>query len=150
MDRPEYEKVAFTKETEIEEAPPLKDRLREPSKAEFDKEMATEDVKINERRAKQNDLRKKRREIIDGGRVSGGDMTYREALSSKISELKEVNNMKRKLQSQMKEIGFGIYALENEKRTMQKDMHKEHHSVEEVKDAIKELEYKQKVTTMTN
>ena len=150
MDRPEYEKVAFTKETEIEEAPPLKDRLREPSKAEFDKEMATEDAKINERRAKQNDLRKKRREIIDGGRVSGGDMTYREALSSKISELKEVNNMKRKLQSQMKEIGFGIDALENEKRTMQKDMHKEHHSVEEVKDAIKELEYKQKVTTMTN
>ena len=50
----------------------------------------------------------------------------------------------------MKEIGFGIDALENEKRTMQKDMHKEHHSVEEVKDAIKELEYKQKVTTMTN
>ena len=67
------------------------ERLKEPSKNDFDKEMAAEDRKIQEKRDKLQDLRKKRRDIIDGGKVSGSNMTYRESLSQKISELKQVN-----------------------------------------------------------
>ena len=50
----------------------------------------------------------------------------------------------------MKDIGSQIDTLENEKRNLLKDMHKDYHSVDEVKRGIEELEYKQKVTTMTN
>ena len=98
MARVEYEKVEFTKDTVIPDMPTKEQRLKEPSKPEFDREMAAEDVKINEKRSKQNDLRRKRREIIDGGKVSGSNMTYRESLSAKISELKGVNDIKRKMQ----------------------------------------------------
>ena len=98
MERPEYEHVEFTKDTVIPDMPSKEERLKEPSKADFDKEMGAEDAKIQERRAKQNELRKKRREIIDGGKVTGSNMTYRESLSAKIGELKGVNDTKRKMQ----------------------------------------------------
>lgn len=142
MERQEYEKVDFTQDTVIPPMPSKEERLREPSKADFDKEMGAEDVKINERRGKQNDLRRKRREIIDGGKVSGSNMTYRESLSAKISELKVVNDTKRKMQGQLKDIGYNIDTLENEKRALLKAMHKDYHGVEEVREGIKELEYK--------
>ena len=45
------------------------ERLKEPSKNDFDKEMAAEDRKIQEKRDKLQDLRKKRRDIIDGGKM---------------------------------------------------------------------------------
>ena len=61
--------------------------------------MAVEDAKINERRAKMVALKKKRREIIEGGKVAGGNMTYKESLSAKIGELKGVNETKRTLQA---------------------------------------------------
>ena len=43
MERQEYEQVKFTKDTVIPELPAPKERLKEPSKADFDKEMALED-----------------------------------------------------------------------------------------------------------
>ena len=142
MPRVEYDKVEFTKDTVIPDMPTKEERLKEPSKPEFERVMGIEDVKINEKRAKQNELRKKRREIIDGGKVSGSNLTYRESLSAKISELKGVNDTKRKMQGQLKDIGYSIDTLENEKRALLKVMHKDYHSVDEVRDGIKELEYK--------
>ena len=59
-------------------------------------------------------------------------MTYRESLSQKISELKQVNVVKRKINDQLNGFKEQINQLETEKRTLQKDMHKNHHSVEEV------------------
>ena len=39
LERIQYEKVVFTADTEIPELPAAKDRLKEPSKAEFEREM---------------------------------------------------------------------------------------------------------------
>ena len=39
LERPQYEKIVFTAETEIPELPLKKDLLKEPSKADFDREM---------------------------------------------------------------------------------------------------------------
>jgi len=54
--------------------------------------MAKLDQKIKQLRTQKEDLHQKRREIIDGGKMQGSSMTYREVLSSKINSLKEVNN----------------------------------------------------------
>ena len=59
-------------------------------------------------------------------------MTYRESLSQRISELKQVNVTKRKINDQLNGFKEQINQLETEKRMLQKDMHKNHHSVEEV------------------
>ena len=53
------------------------------------------------------------------------------------------------MQAQIKDIGYQIDALETEKRGLLKVMHKDHHSVDDVREAMKELEYKQKVTSLT-
>ena len=59
-------------------------------------------------------------------------MTYRESLSQKISELKQVNVVKRKINDQLNGFKEQINQLETEKRMLQKEMHKDHHSVDEV------------------
>ena len=59
-------------------------------------------------------------------------MTYRESLSQKISELKQVNVVKRKINDQLNSFKEQINQLETEKRMLQKDMHKNYHSVDEV------------------
>ena len=40
MERPQYEKVAFTADMEIPALPAKSDLLKEPSKADFDRDMA--------------------------------------------------------------------------------------------------------------
>jgi len=66
--------------------------LKQPSHEAFEEEMAKLDQKIKQLRTQKEDLHQKRREIIDGGKMQGSSMTYREVLSSKINSLKEVNN----------------------------------------------------------
>ena len=73
------------------------DILKQPSHEQFEEEMAKLDQKIKELRTKKEDLHQKRREIIDGGKMQGSSMTYREVLSQKINSMKEVNNKKRSL-----------------------------------------------------
>ena len=72
-------------------------------------------------------------------------MTQREALSKKVGELKQVNQVKRKINDELKSISDQINTLETEKRMLQKDMHKQHHSVEAVQEGIRDLEYRLKV-----
>ena len=64
--------------------------------------MAKLDLKIKELRTTKDELHSKRREIIDGGKVQGSSMTYREVLSGKINELKTINAKKRACQDNVK------------------------------------------------
>ena len=77
--------------------------------------------------------------------MSGSNLTQREALSKKIGELKQVNQVKRKINDELKEISDQINTLETEKRMLQKDMHKQYHSVKDVEEGIRDLEYRLKV-----
>jgi len=61
--------------------------------------MAKLDKKIEDLRNQKKQLHNKRREIIDGGKMSGSSLTYREALSTKINELKAINDKKRACQN---------------------------------------------------
>ena len=147
MDRPKWETIAFTSETEIPALPSKEERLKQPSKEVFEADMGALDKQIDAVREQQKTLRAKRREVIDGGKIKGSNVTYREALTSKIKELKGVNDVKRKLQNQMKEASEALDGLDQEKRALLKVMHKEYHGVDEVRDAIKHLEYEQKTTS---
>ena len=50
MERPEYEDAEVTQDTVIPDMPAKENRLKEPSKTEFEKEMAAEDAKISAKR----------------------------------------------------------------------------------------------------
>jgi len=60
------------------------------------------DAKILALRTESKALHAKRKEVIDGGKMQGSSMTFRETLNSYVNELRVVNAKKRTLQTQMK------------------------------------------------
>lgn len=78
QERPKYERVTVTAETEVPVLPTKDELLKFPSKDVFDEDMAKLDKKIKELRQQKDELCEKRREVIDGGKVQGSTMTYRE------------------------------------------------------------------------
>ena len=142
-----YERVKVTLDMEVAEMPTKEQLIKNPVKEAFDKKLADLDTKINHLRANQKNLHTKRKEVIDGGKVNGGNMTYRETLTTKINALREVNAKKRSLQTQMKEHSEQLDLLEAEKRTLLKTMHPDYRSAEHVTAAIQSMEYKQKTSS---
>lgn len=146
-ERPKYERTKVTMETEIEPLPAKDEILKNPKKETFDAAMAKIDADVTELRNKQKGLHQKRREVIDGGKMSGSSMTYREALTGKINGLRSINAKKRAHQNQMSEYSEALDQLEAEKRQLQKSMHGDYKTAEDVSNAIKSLEYKQKTSS---
>lgn len=71
--------------------------IKQPQKEAFEESMLLKDQKIKEFRNDKTALIAKRREIMDGGKMQGSSMTYREVLIKKIADLKTVNEKKRKI-----------------------------------------------------
>lgn len=127
---------------------PAKDAiLKLPAKEAFEEEMAKLDLKIKELRNTKEDLHTKRREVIDGGKVQGSSMTYREVLSGKINELKAINAKKRSCQDAVKAVSEELDVLETEKRNLMKSLSNDCNTEEQVRSAIKQLEYKMNTTS---
>ena len=56
MERPVYEKIVFTADTVIPDLPTGKDKLKEPSKAELDRELGKLDSEISNLRSKKDQM----------------------------------------------------------------------------------------------
>ena len=148
MPRPQYEKIAFTADTVIPELPAKKDILKEPSKADFEREMAAQDAKIAEKRQKKDDLIQKKRRVREGGLTQGGDKTKKGELTEKINEAKGIRATKRQHQDAMRDIVAQMEGLEGEKNNLKKNMHPNCHSVEQVQQEIKDLDRRLTTTSM--
>ena len=94
MDRVEYGKMVFTAETEIPELPAKKDRLTEPQKVDFERDMKLQDEKIQACRGKKDDLIKKRNLVREGGRRQGENRTRRGELNDKIALARNIRSKK--------------------------------------------------------
>lgn len=136
------EKIEVTIDSELPALPTKDQMLKQPSKEAFDAKMAECDQKIQKLRNEQKGLHTKRREVIDGGKMSGSNQTYREALTGKINELRTVNKKKRDLQDAMKVCSEQLDAIEHEKTQLRKTMHADYLTAESVGEAINRLEYK--------
>lgn len=130
--------------------PTKEEILKFPSKEVFDEEMAKLDKKIKELRQQKDELCDKRREVIDGGKVQGSSMTYRETFNLKLNSLKEVNQRKRDCQGQLKQITEELETLEGEKRILLKALPHECNTEEAVQSAIKQMEYKHNTSSYKN
>mmetsp|Transcript_5339 Transcript_5339/g.6557 ORF Transcript_5339/g.6557 Transcript_5339/m.6557 type:complete len:134 (+) Transcript_5339:432-833(+) len=132
MERIEYEKMNFTAETVIPDLPATKDRLKEPSKGEFDREMAEQDRLIQAERQKKDQLIKQKNLVREGGRRAGEKNTRKGELTEKINVAKGIRNKKRAAQDQMREISDQINVFESDKKALLKKMHASCHTVEDV------------------
>jgi hypothetical protein len=95
MELPKYESIDVTLETEVPALPAKEDILKQPSKDVFDEQMAALDNQIKHLREQKEDLFNKKRETIEGGKIQGSNMTFKEGLTAKINESKEINKKKR-------------------------------------------------------
>jgi hypothetical protein len=101
------------------------------------------DKKIKELRNQKTALIAKRREIMDGDKMQGSSMTYREVLTKKIADLKEINIKKRKFQDEIKDINSDLDQLDAQKRELMKTLKGgDLNSEEQIKEAIRQLEFK--------
>lgn len=149
MAAPQYERITFTAETEIPEMPPPKDRLKEPSKADFDRELRAQDELIKEQRAKKDALIKKRREIREGGLSANGNTTIKGEFKERINTVRELRNQKQSKNVVMKQYVAEMDALDNEKRDLLKQMHPDYRTVESAEQAVKQMERRLTTTTMS-
>ena len=90
--RPKFENVEITLETEIPAILPKDLRKQNPDKALFDKSIQEIDQKIENGRNKIRSLGMKKKEVYDGGKMTGSQLTFKEFIKQKIEECKELRD----------------------------------------------------------
>ena len=112
MERPQYEQITFTEETEIPPLPPVKERLKEPQKPDHERDMAEQDEFIKDKRGKKDALIKEKRMIREGGLLGSGNQTRKGELNEKNKIVKGIRDRKREAQNQMRNIEDSIKTLD--------------------------------------
>ena len=79
--------MEITEDTEIPEIKPKKDRLKEPSREAFEEAQKKKDEIIEKERHKLSALIDKIKMVRGGGRVQGGDMSLKDFMGQKNSEI---------------------------------------------------------------
>jgi len=79
--------------------------------------------------------------------MKGSSMTYREVLSSKVTEMKVFNEQKKALNNNVKKVNEDLDVLENEKRNLFKSLSQDVDTEDKINDTIRTLEFKLKNTT---
>jgi hypothetical protein len=111
-ERPKYEFVQVTLETEIPALVPKDQRKKQPSREEFENKMRAFDANIEQVRGKILGLISKKREVLDGGKVQGQSVTYKDFFTTKITDLKALRDKKAALHRQMDDVKAEVENLE--------------------------------------
>lgn len=74
--------MTITAETEIKALPTKEQMIKQIPKEAYEAKMDAIDAKIAVLRTESKLLHSKRKEVIDGGKMQGSSMTYRETLNS--------------------------------------------------------------------
>ena len=84
-----FEKIEIKADTVLEALPSKEETLKEPSRDKFNDEMRAFDKKVEELKTTVEDSKYKRRQVYEGGKVEGENVTYREVISERIEEVKK-------------------------------------------------------------
>lgn len=117
-ERPKYERVEVTLETEVPIPIAKEDRKKNPDRTEFDDKMRKLDAQIEACRNKITNFINKKRETIEGGRMKGSTVTFRDFIGTKIEESKALRASKKQLEQQRDSVTFKIDALVAERDTL--------------------------------
>lgn len=105
----------MTLETEIPEPIPKDQRKKNPDEKEFKDKMSAFDQQIEQGRNRITGLIAKKREAIDGGKVQGSSLTYKDFFKTKVDELKALRDQKGKKHDEQRRITDKLDALEQER-----------------------------------
>jgi hypothetical protein len=88
--------MVVTAETKIPDLPLATEILSKPSKEVYDRKLRDFEKKADELKLILEENRYKKRQVFEGGKVDGENVTYREVITENIEEVKKFRSDRRK------------------------------------------------------
>lgn len=149
-ERPKHERVEVTMETVVPETIPKDQRKKNPEKADFDNKMRNFDAQIETIKSKIAGLIQKKKEVLDGGKMQGSSVTFKDFIKGKIEELKAIRDKKNVLEGKKNDLTDKINDLIHERDTLQKSLPpgKDNQNPERIQQLITESQRRYETTTL--
>ncbi len=142
-------RIELTAETEVPVVPAKEERLKPVDKPEFEKKMRSLDNQVDKLRDQIRKINMKKKDLHEGAKVSGSDMTYRDLLRKKIDEIKELKNNKREVVDEIRAANGRLDEIKRKKDHNFDKMHREYRYLDEIKKAIHEKKTTYETTTLS-
>jgi hypothetical protein len=101
---------------------PKEQRKKNPDKAVFDKTLTDIEGQIESKKEKIRFLGGKKKETLEGGKVSGSSLTFRDFIKEKRKEAGDLKAEKQQLQAQKEKVMEQINALTHERDQLRKTL----------------------------
>lgn len=149
-ERPKHERTEITAETEVPAPISKEQRLKNPDRPEFDAKMKTLDAQIEAARNKIQTLIQKKRDTIEGGKMKGTTMTFKDFFKTRIDELKAIRAQKNEIETQKNKISDKIEVLQAERANLQKTLpqKREEQDPINVQKVIEDMQKRYETTTL--
>jgi len=150
MERPKYERFEVTLETEVPAPIPKEQRKRQPDRTEFDNKMRGLDAQIETLKNKIQSIITKKKEVREGGKMKGSQVTFKDFLKGKSEELGILRDKKKALHVQSDNIKAKIEERQRERDNIQKNLPSERSSQnpEALQKLIDDLQRRYETTTL--
>ena len=147
-ERPVLEKMTVTIETVLPALP--KDILKEPSRDEFNKKMKDLDAEAEQLKITVEENKFKRRQVYEGGKVEGENVTYREVITENIEEVKKYRANKKEHLDKLNDLRDKQRDLESQKSKFLDNIPRNYHNKDDLQQAIKQKKKQYETTSMSN
>ena len=108
------------------------------------------DRKAEELKASVEENRFKRNRVYEGGKIDGGDVTFKDLIMSNIEEVKKVRSQHREHLDKLNALKDRQRELEAEKQSLVKNIPRNYHTVKDLQQAIKEKQTKYETSSIAN
>lgn len=145
-----FEKIEVTAETEVPPIIPKESRKKNPDRSEYEKKLHEYDTKIEALRDKIRSTGAKKKDVLEGGKMSGSQLTFRQGLQQKIEEHKVLREQMNKLKQQKDQLVEKLNALTGERNNLQKNFTggKEAQDPEKIQEQIEDMQRRYETTTL--
>lgn len=132
------------------EAIPKEQRKKNPDRAEFDTKMRSLDAQIEAGRNKIHALGNKKKEVLEGGKMKGSTLTFKDFIKTRIDELKGIRDQRNELEAQRNKLTDKINTLQAERDSLQKllPQNRDQHNPVALKKAIEDMQKRYETTTL--
>lgn len=135
-------------DTKLPELP--KDILKEPSRDEFNKKMKELDAEAEQLKITVEENKFKRRQVYEGGKVEGENVTYREVITENIEEVKKFRASKKEHLDKLNDLKDKQRDLEAKKSKFLDGIPRNYHNKDDLQQAIKAKKKQYETTSMSN
>jgi uncharacterized coiled-coil DUF342 family protein len=140
--------MTVTVDTVLPELP--KDIIKEPSRDDFNKKMKDLDAEAEQLKITVEENKFKRRQVYEGGKVEGENVTYREVITENIEEVKKFRANKKDHLDKLNELRERQRELEGKKSKVLDGIPRNYHNVDDLQQAIKQKKKQYETTSMSN